>query len=366
MEYSRVPPPETQYVRKKCKLQTKLIRQKWREDKAKSRAKRKEKMGLTHIPPPTQTGGGTGVPALPLLSPQDLEIIADHIMRKHPQVGNGLTGSKKEMERGTSLSHNEIIRAKGHPMVFSHPTQMILSGSTKAGKTTLITQILKHRQDMFDPPLQQIFWFYTMESSIEKPRQELPGVVFIEGQPTVDQLENMDVSIPKLVVLDDLMSMTDKKDSFEDLKRLFTATSHHHNMSLVFIVQDIYVNKNMTRLANQSENLIMMCNSGATYQVPMIAAKLFGAGMKPFIQWAMNDVCEHSSHGYLLLSKAAGTPQCHRVRSKILPGDQRNTFYVQKGTRKTEAYLKLKEDEEDKEGDKEGPNLDTQQPAPVG
>lgn len=345
------------YVRRKCKIQSKLIRKKWREDKARSRYKKKYG---THIPPPApqQQQQGAGVvlgPTAPLLTPQDLQMIAEHI--KHQQTG-GLKGSIREIEAGTKVPYNEAIRAPGHHAVFQHPTQMILAGSTKAGKTTLITQILKHREQMFDPNIRQIIWFYTMESSIEKPRKELPGAQFIQGEPTVEQLEGLDTSIPKVVVLDDLMGMTDKKSTFEDLKRLFTATSHHHNLSLVFIVQDMYVNKNMTRLANQAENIIMMCNGGSTYQTPMIATKLFGAGVKPFIEWSISDVRRHSSHGYLLFSKGAGVPEAYRVRSKILPSDIKNTFYIQKGTEKTEEYQDLKEDAQDKKE----PDPDTQQP----
>ena len=86
---------------------------------------------------------------------------------------------------------------------------------------------------------------------MEKAWSLLTGVNFIHGQPSIDKLEDMDPSIPKLVILDDMMDMTDKKATFEELKRLFTAVSHHGNKSVIFIIQDLYMNKNMTRLANQ-------------------------------------------------------------------------------------------------------------------
>lgn len=330
MALVRRPKKTDAYVRKKCRLQSQLIRKKWREEK---KAYRDRKKGYTHIPPPQQQGAGSVPP-----SPEDLRAIASYVTQ--PQQ---LGGSSRMMEVGTLIPENEVIRTYGRHTVFSHPTQIIISGPTKAGKTTLTTQILCNREKMFpEPGLREIYWFYTMESSTERIRDQLLGVNFIQGHPTLHKLESMDASVPKLVVLDDMQDMTDKKSTFEELKKLFTAVSHHCNMSVIFIVQDIYVNKNMTRLANQAENLLAMCNGASAYQLPKLSNKLFGPGHEPFIRWAMSDVRSHSSHGYLLLSTGADVPECYKVRSKILPSDQ-NTFYVKKGTEKTEDYQMLKD-----------------------
>ena len=178
----------------------------------------------------------------------------------------------------------------------------------------------------------------------------------------LERLESLDKSIPKLVILDDMMEMTDKKATFEELKKVFTALSHHGNMSVIFIVQDLYVNKNMTRLANQSENILAMCNGSAAYQLPKLANRLFGPGHEPFIRWAISDVRAHSNFGYLLLSTAAALPECYKVRTKILPGEK-NTFYIKAGSTKSEAYQELKDGEgqvhhqetgNDQEGDQTG------------
>ena len=324
---------DSPYIREKCRIQTKLIRKKWRQEKNAYRQKRRLKH-YTHIPPPT-TEGQEGAGMVPP-SPQDMSAIVEYVKR------NQLGGSVKHMEVGTLVPHNEIIKCHGKPTVFNHPTQIIITGPTKAGKTTLAIQILSNR-DVMLPGLQEIYWFYTMESSTTKAREHLPGVNFVQGFPTLEKLESLDTTIPKLIVLDDMQEMTDKKATFEDLKKLFTAVSHHCNISLIFIVQDIYVNKNMTRLANQAENLLAMCNGAACYQIPKLGNKLFGSGHEHFIRWAISDVKANSSHGYLLLSTGAEVLDCYKVRSKILPQDY-NTFYIKKGTPKTEAYQSLKED----------------------
>ena len=348
MALVRVSKKAKNYARKKCQLQSALIRKKWRDEK---RVYRKKKMGYTYIPPPDQLGSGIVPP-----SPEDLKTIADYVQKPQQQLG----GSSEKMELGTIVPNHEVIIAPGQYTKFSHPTQIIISGPTKAGKTTLTTQILAHRDLMFaNPPLQEIYWFYTMEPSISQPRALLPGVNFIQGHPTMEKLESMDVSVPKLVVLDDMMDMVDKKATFEDLKRLFTAVSHHNNMTVIFIVQDLYVHKNMTRLANQAENILAMCNGAAGYQVAKLSNKLFGPGHEPFIRWAILHTLSHSPYGYLLLSTGAGVPECRRVRSKILP-EEDNTFYIKKGSVKTEAYQQLKKNGQEKEG--EGSSSSSQDP----
>lgn len=362
--YVRHRPSTLTYNDRKTKMQTKLIRKKWREDKQQYRRKKRES-GFTHLAPPPISQLGAGLEHVPP-APQDLLKIAAHVKKTvgtetpaaapppssaPPTTSHApqqLGGSKEEMEKSTVTPHDEVITCRELPTVFRHPTQIIVSGPTKAGKTTLVTQILANRDAMFNPPLGEIYWFYSMEMSVQKPQEQLPGVHFVQGEPSIEKLEAMDPSVPKLIVLDDLMHMVETKLGFESLKKLFTAISHHCNMSVIFIVQDLYVSRNMCRLANQSENTIVMTNGSACYQIKNLAQKLFGPGHGPFITWCVAHAKSQSSHGYLLLSTGAAIPDSHRVTSFILPSDK-NRFYVKKGTFKDPSYQRLREHAEAKE-----------------
>lgn len=84
---------ESAYERRKCKIMSNLIRQKWNEEK---RAYRSRKKSYTHIAPPVEQVGA-GVPP----SPMDLQIIAQHIKENRQQPMQSGGGGGKEMEIGT-------------------------------------------------------------------------------------------------------------------------------------------------------------------------------------------------------------------------------------------------------------------------
>lgn len=108
-----------------------------------------------------------------------------------------------------------------------HPFTSVVAGPTECGKTYFVTKLLANAASMIAPPPEKIVWYYgewqDMYSTIR-------GVEFIEGLPDVKDL-------PKktLVVIDDLMAETDDR-----VTKLFTKASHHRDISVVYIVQDLF------------------------------------------------------------------------------------------------------------------------------
>ena len=66
----------------------------------------------------------------------------------------------------------------------------------------------------------------------------MPGTEFNQGIPEdIDESDNLDVSQRNLIVLDDLMAQSAKDKRIADL---FTKGSHHRNLSVIYIVQDVF------------------------------------------------------------------------------------------------------------------------------
>jgi len=60
----------------------------------------------------------------------------------------------------------------------------------------------------------------------------MPNVELIEGLP---DSKNFDGSKPTLIIIDDLMNETNRS-----VPELFTKGSHHHNLSIIHIVQNLF------------------------------------------------------------------------------------------------------------------------------
>jgi hypothetical protein len=89
------------------------------------------------------------------------------------------------------------------------------------------------------PPPQRIIWCYGQwQPSYFDMMKTMPGIEFNEGIPEdIDNGDYLDVSKRNLIILDDLMAQSGKDKRIADL---FTKGSHHRNLSIIYIVQNIF------------------------------------------------------------------------------------------------------------------------------
>ena len=66
----------------------------------------------------------------------------------------------------------------------------------------------------------------------------MPGIEFNQGIPEdIDEPDYLDVSQRNPIILDDLMAQSGKDKRIADL---FTKGSHHRNLSVIYIVQNVF------------------------------------------------------------------------------------------------------------------------------
>lgn len=351
----------------------KLIRAQWAHRQKNYRTMQKNKKAMTpaeplkaftSIPPPIQQGSGktpttsesTFIPP----APSDLVAIVNYVKE------NNLDNEVKQVGgSGVEVPSHEIISIpQGDRFkVFEQPTQMIVAGPTKSGKTTLVTRIIKNKNIMFNPPPEEVYWFYTMDKSIEPVRKELDDdVIFIRGVATYSFLENKVCDgRPKIVVLDDMQSETRGAASFTQISNMFTRLSHHGNVTIIMLVQNMYLNKNMREITNQCENIIVMANGSSGHQMQHFATQQLGTKSSDFLRkFVLKNVKLWSSHGYFLISNGANDG-VDKIRTGIFPGEK-NTIFVQQGSITDKQYHELRNHEtEAKEAKGAGPEKEEEQ-----
>jgi len=96
---------------------------------------------------------------------------------------------------------------------FKHPFTCIVAGPTKSGKTVLVSRLVKQAKELISPPPEKIIWCYTEYQPIYS---KLEGVTLHEGPPPVDQLKATS-AVPKLLILDDLMTELKRDKSLVEL-----------------------------------------------------------------------------------------------------------------------------------------------------
>ncbi len=199
----------------------------------------------------------------------------------------------------------------------------MIAGPTFSGKTTFVRRML--HEDMIEPSPQRIVWIYKEkgdEGEFAGLKREFPNVEFLSDL-DIGRLDSLDASENNLVILDDVMS--EAGDS-KGVAKIFTQGSHHRNMTVVFLVQNVFQQaKQMRTISLNTHYLVLYKNPRDQSQIRVLSYQMF-PGQKNFLVDAYSDATK-TPHSYLLVDLHPETPDEYRVRTKIFPGDD-FTVYV--------------------------------------
>ena len=131
---------------------------------------------------------------------------------------------------------------------WKHPFTCIVAGPTGCGKTTFVTRLLRNSSTMIDPSPERVTWYYgEWQSAYEN--LDIPNLHLEEGLPT-----SFDASKRNIVVLDDLMAETDDR-----VTNLFTKKSHHCNISVIYLMQNLFLKNKESRTISLNSQYIVVC-----------------------------------------------------------------------------------------------------------
>ena len=186
-----------------------------------------------------------------------------------------------------------------------------------SGKTEFVKKLINNVEDMFHPVPSEIVWCYGEWQSFYS---DYPNIRFIEGLPNVEQ---WNATTPRLVIIDDLMNEADDRVS-----SLFTKGSHHKNISVIFIVQNIFnKNKNQRTVSLNSHYICLLKNPRDATQVHTLARQIYPRNSAYMLE-AFKDATSRA-YGYLLIDLRQETPTELRLRTSIFP-TERHVVYVPK------------------------------------
>lgn len=200
-----------------------------------------------------------------------------------------------------------------------HPFTCIVAGPTGSGKTRWVKTLLENRQYLIDPSPERIYWFYAeYQPDYEVLKSKLPHVEFTEGLPTEEELRRLDTKRRNLVVIDDLMNELNPV-----VTALFTKGSHHRNISVAILVQNLFFKGGRT-LSLNTHYLVYFKNPRDASSIDHLARQMF-PGRTSYVREAYFDATHHP-HGYLFVDFTPATPDRFRLQTGILPGETRYVY----------------------------------------
>ena len=201
-------------------------------------------------------------------------------------------------------------------LLLKHPFNMVISGGSFSGKTEFTRRIIKNVKRMVNTRFKKIIYCYGIfDPKIFEIKGEIEDILeFHEGVPTLEYLRSQ--NSPVLLVLDDLM-----KEAVQNgfLDTFFTKGSHHLNISVILITQDIFF-KDLKTARNNAHYIVIMRNPSGERQIRDLATQLFpGKKRKYFIESKENALKENWS--YLFIDMHPASLNELRLRTQIFPDE---------------------------------------------
>ena len=206
---------------------------------------------------------------------------------------------------------------------FRHPFTCMVSGPTGSGKTFLVRDILKHYKHLIDidVPKLKVLWAYGQWQSLYTQPIDNVKVDYVDGLPTEDEISGHDI-----VIIDDLM--TELGNNLK-LSAIFTKGSHHKNISVIFITQNLFhQGSQMRTIGLNCHYLIYMKSARGRSQLRYLGRDLFTT--KDFLPDVYDDATQ-KPFSYIRIDLTQETPEKYRVCTNLIPDPLfRPLFYVPK------------------------------------
>ena len=204
---------------------------------------------------------------------------------------------------------------------FRHPTSIVIAGPTRSGKTSFVNRCL--RDSLIQPFPNRIICFYKeWQPAYDELKQLLPETEFVEGI-SLEILTSLTVADRNLVIIDDLMSSAG--DS-KQISQLFTQESHHKNLTVIFLVQNLFFQgKEMRNISLNAHYMVLYKNPRDKSQIRFLAQQTFPENSK-FLCNAFLHATEEP-HSYLVLDFHPDTKEDFRIVTRIFP-EEAIRFYL--------------------------------------
>ena len=175
---------------------------------------------------------------------------------------------------------------------------------------------------MIDGAPENIIWCYGIyQPAYDEMLTSIPNITFVEGVPS-DLDFMIDPNIRNLVVLDDMMQELSNE---KKITNLFTKGCHHRNLSMIFIVQNLFHRgKELRDMSLNCHYLVLFKSPRDSSQVTHLAKQMF-PGHTKYMQEAFQDATSRS-YEYLLCDLKPETSTDFRLRTNVFPGETQYAY----------------------------------------
>jgi hypothetical protein len=150
---------------------------------------------------------------------------------------------------------------------FKHPFCMMVAGPSRSGKTQWVIDLLREKETRIHPvPLKIVYCYAHWQPKYGELKSFAPSTHFNKGLPYASFFKQLEHCI---IVIDDLMEVAMKDPN---VMSIFTEGSHHRNVSVLFLSQNIFhQGKHSRTMSLNVQYMVLFKNARDKAQVQTLA-----------------------------------------------------------------------------------------------
>ena len=198
-------------------------------------------------------------------------------------------------------------------MTFKHPFSMVVSGPSGSGKSVWTKKLLL--SSLIQPSPERIVWCYGQWQPLyDNIRKKIPRIEFVNGIPDhLNDQHYIDVSKRNILVFDDLMTEAKCDQRIADL---FTKGSHHRNISVVYLTQNLFPQGKACRdIILNTQYMVLFNNPIDRQQVATLARRIYPSTSAVFMK--RFERATSYPYGHLVIDLKSDTAEKNRLHTEI-------------------------------------------------
>lgn len=141
----------------------------------------------------------------------------------------------------------------------------------------------------------------------------------------IPSIETFNDGIHRLIIIDDQMD-----ECGDDVVALFTRGSHHFNVSIILLTQNLFFANPKFRTMSLNAHYLLVFKNPRSFDQVICLSKQVAPGKSKFFLEAVADGCQ-KPHSYMLFDMTQGCPDQLRLRANIFHDDKGcTTVYMSK------------------------------------
>lgn len=210
------------------------------------------------------------------------------------------------------------------PKPFRQPVSICITGTTGAGKTTWIYRFLQNLKEMFENevPKKVLYCYGIYQVLFDQIEKEFDFISFHEGIPTKETVFSLPA--PSMIILDDLSHIVSQNT---DMELLFSQISHHRNISICFMKNNLfYQGKNARTITLNTNIYVLMKNPADVSQVKTLARRIFPGKPEHLVTSYEFATQMNNGKGYLIVDLTPIPTIDIILKTGIFPGEDMVLF----------------------------------------